>query len=96
MPVIVADGSKKYFMMTIEYPEMRRALREQGWIELRDKGYDDILDCKFCYAQGDINFKKMKPGCWINHNPGEGALTMKSDLVSSLEYLPQVESMYPM
>jgi len=83
--------------MTIDYPEMRRAFAEAGWLEIKDKAYDEILDCRFCYAQSDINFKKMKPGCWINHNPGEGALTMKSDLVTSLETtLPLVESMYPM
>jgi hypothetical protein len=63
---------------------MRKALKEAGWIEVKNKDFDEELDCKFSFGQNDINFRGMKKGCWINQNPNEGALTMKSDLVTSL------------
>jgi hypothetical protein len=59
-------GKAKKFNVTIEYPEMRKALKEAGWLEVRNRDFDDELDCKFTFGQADINFKSMKKGCWIN------------------------------
>jgi hypothetical protein len=53
---------------------------DKEWQEQKDPKFDHLLDLKFTYGASDLNFKTMKKTCWFNHNPGEAALTTKTDL----------------
>jgi hypothetical protein len=49
------------------------------------------------YQIRNLNYAKTKPECWINHNRGEGSITIKSNLASNLAYkMPFMGSVYPM
>ena len=77
----------KLYNITIVYTELRRALEQDpDWLEAKDPIYDHLLDLKFVFSQSDLDFKNMKKGCMFNHNPGEGALTLKTELSQSLEH----------
>jgi len=91
------QGFKLYNVM-IRYPELTKALEEDpDWREETDPQYDHLLDLKFAFAQSDINFKNMKKGCWVNQNPGEAALTTKTELTQNLTNTHhQISSVYPM
>jgi hypothetical protein len=59
--------------------------------------FDHLLDMKFSFHQADIDFKRLKKGCWFNQNPGEGALTIKTELTKSLARKHQtISSIWPM
>ena len=60
------ETNQKYYNVEIGYPNFRRALQSMGWKECKDPERDHLLDCKFAFGCGDIDYNKMKPGCWIN------------------------------
>ena len=80
------NPNAKLYNITIVYTELRKALEEDpDWRECKDPMLDHMLDMKFVFSQNELDFKGMKKGCWFNHNPGEGALTLKTELSTSLE-----------
>lgn len=62
---------------------MKVALLKRGWKETLDK-YDDNVDLKFAFSHTDLDYLKLKKGCFINHCRAEGSMTCKTSLIETL------------
>lgn len=69
--------------MNVGYPDLRVALLRRGWKESLDK-YDESVDLKFAFSHTDIDYHKLKKGCFINHCRAEGSMTCKTSLIETL------------
>lgn len=80
------DPQAKVFLVLGGYGDLKKALRERGWVENTERR-SPFFDLKWTTNECDLWEGSLDDNQLGNHYPGNGALTTKAGLCKSLKYL---------
>lgn len=77
------EKKTRIFKMIGNYPSIRKALYERGWVENKDKS-SPCFDLLWTLKQRDIDFEALRDGQIVNHFRFNGVITTKAGLCRNI------------
>lgn len=77
------DPSQKLFVVTGIYPDVRDALLQRGWKQIKDEE-SSHFDLKFALKNSEIPYGALQPHQQANHFKGANSITTKAGLIKAV------------